>query len=86
MYLAESLSLDTLLKFSSVCGVGLDTIPIPGDFDETRLAMILLDLAAISCKWNKQLSCRVLPVKGKVAGQMSVFESPYLVNSKIYRL
>jgi uncharacterized protein len=45
-----------------------------------------LDVAAMADRWHKPLSCRVFPVVGGVAGEMTNFDSPYLVNAPIFRL
>jgi len=46
---AEGLfTLDSLLLYSTVCGTGLDTIPLPGDVSVDELAAILLDLATLA--------------------------------------
>jgi Uncharacterized conserved protein len=39
-----------LLLFSSVCGTGLDVVPIPGDTSVETLANIIIDVAAQSVK------------------------------------
>ena len=75
-----------LLSISHVCGVGIDTVPIPGDFSVPQLAAILLDVAAVATRWNKSLSCRVFPVPGRKAGDFTTFDSPYMVNSSILPL
>lgn len=80
------LSLDSLLAYSSVCGTGLDTIPLPGDVTEEQLARIIGDMATLAFKWKKPLTARLQPVKGAKAGEMSDFSSPYLVNSKLQAL
>jgi len=76
-----ALTLDSLLAYSAVCGTGLDTIPLPGDVTEDQLARIIGDMATLSVKWRKPLSARLLPVKGKKAGEKSAFDDPYLVNA-----
>ena len=43
-----SLSLKDLLLFSTVCGTGLDTIPLPGNATVDQIYAILLDICAIS--------------------------------------
>ena len=48
-----------LLLFSSVCGTGLDVVPIPGDTPIDTLANIILDVAAQSVKLKKPLSARM---------------------------
>ena len=78
--------IDALLAYSSVCGTGLDTIPLPGDVSEAQIARMLSDVASLAWKWNKPLSARLLPVKGKKAGDMTEFESPNLFNTTIHAL
>ncbi|KAL3809796.1 hypothetical protein ACHAXA_003033 [Cyclostephanos tholiformis] len=78
------LTIDKIMCISSVCGVGVDTVPIPGKVDEDALTSLILDVAALAGRWDKPLSCRVFPVPGKVAGEMTTFDSPYLCNSRIF--
>ncbi|MFZ0212711.1 MAG: DUF711 family protein [Candidatus Acidiferrales bacterium] len=77
------LSLDSLLLFSSVCGTGLDVIPMPGDTTEARIEPILKDVASLAYKWHKPLSARLLPVAGKKAGEQTEFQDPLMVNATI---
>lgn len=70
-----------LLLYSTVCGTGLDTIPLPGDTDEAYIAQLLLDVATLAWRLNKPLSARLFPVPGKHAGEHTSFTSPYLTNT-----
>jgi uncharacterized protein (UPF0210 family) len=76
-------SLEGLLSYSAVCGTGLDTIPLPGDITVEQLDLILSDVATLAVKWHKPLSARLLPVKGKVPGDTTEFNDPFLVNAVI---
>jgi uncharacterized protein (UPF0210 family) len=80
------LTLDSLLAYSSVCGTGLDTVPLPGDVTEDQLVRIIGDVASLAVKWNKPLTARLFPVPGKKAGDRTEFDSPYLVNATIQKL
>jgi uncharacterized protein (UPF0210 family) len=71
----------TLLCYSAVCGTGLDTIPLPGDISEERLARLLMDVAALAVRLDKPLSARLMPVPGVRDGEMTAFTSPYLTNT-----
>jgi uncharacterized protein len=82
----DQLSISNLLSISQVCGVGVDTVPVPGDVSVATLQSLFLDVAAMAGRWNKPLSCRVFPVVGRSAGEMTTFESPFLVNAPIFRL
>ena len=76
-------NLDSLLLYSSVCGTGLDTIPIPGNATTAQIAAMLTDIAALAIQLNKPLSARLFPVPGCSAGDRTRFDSPYLTNTTI---
>ncbi len=76
--------LTDLLAWSAVCGTGLDVIPIPGDVTVEQVERILLDVAAMALKLDKPLSARLIPVKGKKAGDRVELESPYLVPTTVF--
>ncbi|MFQ5722594.1 MAG: DUF711 family protein [Candidatus Aminicenantales bacterium] len=79
-------NLSNLLLYSSVCGTGLDTIPLSGDVSEKKLYALLLDVASLSIKLNKPLSARLMLVPRKKAGQMTFYEFKYFANSKIMKI
>ena len=81
-----TVSIDSLLAYSAVCGTGLDTIPLPGDVSEEQLTRIFGDVASLAWKWRKPLSARLQPVKGKKAGDQTEFKDPYLFNTTIRTL
>ena len=81
-----TLTIKDLLLYSAVCGTGLDTLPLPGDASPGQLAAVLLDLAALSVRLNKPLTARLMPVPGKVAGDMTSFEFAYFANSRVIAL
>ena len=83
---SKRIDVQKLLCISSVCGVGVDTVPIPGNVTDENLSSLMLDVAALAGRWNKQLSCRVFPVPNGDAGEMTMFDSPYLCNSFIFEL
>src|SRR5207249_2359884 len=57
-------SVRDLLLYSTVCGTGLDVVPLPGDTPADRLAALIADVAALSAKLRKPLSARLFPVPG----------------------
>jgi uncharacterized protein (UPF0210 family) len=75
-----------LLLYSSVCGTGLDTIPLPGDIPAELIARILLDVATLALRRSKPLSTRLFPVPGKSGGESTTFTSPYLTNTVIHHM
>jgi uncharacterized protein (UPF0210 family) len=81
-----SITTDTLLAYSAVCGTGLDTIPYPGDIGVDQLARIFGDVASLAWKWHKPLSARLQPVAGKKAGDATEFSSRFLFNTTLHEL
>jgi uncharacterized protein len=79
-------SVSELLLYSSVCGTGLDVVPIPGDTSVEGLSAIIGDVGALALKYRKALSARLFPVPGKKAGDMVSFDNPYLTKSIVMPL
>ncbi|MFX1314329.1 MAG: DUF711 family protein [Promethearchaeota archaeon] len=79
----NKLNLDSLLLYSTICGTGLDVVPLPGDISEKELFYILLDLCTLSVRLNKPLTARLMPVPGKYAGDDIDFNFEYFAPSKI---
>ena len=79
----EQYDLRSLLTYSSVCGIGLDTVPISGDVSLEKLNAIMRDTGTMAFRLNKPLTVRVFPVPDKKAGDMTQFESDDLCNCKI---
>jgi hypothetical protein len=79
-------NIDSLLAYAAVGGMGLDTIPLPGDIHPGQLKRILSDVAVLAAKGNTPLSARLLPVSGKKPGDMTDFQGPSLFNTKVHPL
>lgn len=77
-------SLDSLLLYSTVCGTGLDTIPLEGDVTEAEIAALLLDLAALAVKLDKPLTARLVPVPHVRAGESTHFQFEYFANARAF--
>ncbi|MCC6148031.1 MAG: DUF711 family protein [Anaerolineaceae bacterium] len=77
------LTLRDLLLYSTVCGAGLDTVPLPGSVTQEELAALLVDLAALAVRLNKPLTARLMPVPGKEAGERTNFDFEFFSNGGI---
>ena len=77
------LTVQDLLSYSAVCGVGLDTIPLPGDVSEGALTAVLLDVAMLASRLNKPITARLMPLPGLAAGDPVTFDFPYFANSRV---
>jgi uncharacterized protein len=74
-----------LLLYSSVCGTGLDVVPLPGDTGADQLAALIADVAALSTKLRKPLSARLFPVPGRKVGEVARFSDPYLTDCVVLK-
>jgi hypothetical protein len=73
----------SLLTYSAVCGIGLDTVPIPGDTSIDKISALMRDTGTLAYRLNKPLTVRVFPVPGLSAGDMTAFESDDLCNCAV---
>ena len=80
------LTLEDLLAYSSVCAAGLDTVPLPGDATLAELERIIGDIASLAVKLRKPLTARLIPVRGKRAGQRTEFDNPLLTDVRLQPL
>lgn len=79
-------SVSELLLYSSVCGTGLDVVPLPGDTSVEALAATIADVAALSTRYRKPLSARLFPIPGKQAGDKVSFDNPHLADAVVMPL
>ncbi|HEX7318031.1 MAG TPA: DUF711 family protein [Pyrinomonadaceae bacterium] len=80
---AGRLDMHKLLTYSSVCGVGLDMVPLPGNVTSDELVMVMTDIAALSRTLSKPLMARLLPIPNGKRGDLTALVHPYLCNTKI---
>ncbi len=78
--------LDSLLLYSSVCGTGLDTVPLAGDTTREAIAGLLLDLSTLACKLDKPLTARLIPVPGLNAGETTRFNFEWFSNARAFEV
>ena len=80
----QTYDITNLLLYSAVYSCGLDTVPIPGDITSEKIAATLSDMAILAFKLNKPLSVRLFHIPHKKAGEMTSFNSPYLVDCQVF--
>ncbi|MEO0288290.1 MAG: DUF711 family protein [candidate division WOR-3 bacterium] len=82
MSFENSIRIKDLLLLSSVCGCGIDTVPISIDSKNEFIESLIIDSYTISKKWKKPLQLRVLPVHNK---EIVMFNSKYLLKTKFLK-
>jgi len=83
---ARLITIDKLLQWSTVCGCGVDMVPVPGNVMREELAALMLDTAAISSVLKKPLGVRVLPIPGAEINELTDFNHDFLVNTRVLAL
>lgn len=73
----------SLLTYSAVCGIGLDTVPIPGSTPIEKIAALMRDTGIMAHRLNKPLTVRLFPVPGLNPGDITAFESEDLCNCAV---
>ena len=73
-----------LMTYSAVCGIGLDTVPIPGDTPVEKIAALMLDTGTMAFRLQKPLTVRLFPCPGLKAGDMTKFTSADLCNCAVF--
>ena len=73
----------SLLTYSAVCGIGLDTVPIAGDTSIEKITALMRDTGTMAFRLNKPLTVRLFPVPGLNAGDITSFKSDDLCNCAV---
>ena len=79
----KNFNIESLSLFSSVCGCGIDMVPVPGDILEEELSAMIVDVAAMANILNKPLGFRILPIPSKKANELTNFNYDFLVDTRI---
>ena len=72
------------LLLATVCGCGLDMIPLSGDILCETLASFIKDTIILSNRLNKPLGIRLLPVPGKKSAHLTSFNHDFLSDMRIF--
>lgn len=83
----RGVSLNQLITLSTMCGCGLDMVPVYGQMKNEEYMSIFLDVAGISCRLGKPLGVRILPIQQCQRGQ-SIYtafrdDPDFIANTKV---
>ncbi|MEU0088077.1 DUF711 family protein [Streptomyces sp. NPDC006274] len=71
---------DSVLAYSSVCGAGLDTVPLPGSTPQRAVVGMIRDMAALSARWAKPLSARLMLAPAGSDPRRTQFRAEQIIN------
>jgi uncharacterized protein len=85
----RGMSVGDLLTLSTVCGIGLDTVPLGRETLEEgsdAIERVVCDVASLAFRLKKPLSVRLFPIKDVGEGDATAFDHPHLCNSIAMKL
>jgi hypothetical protein len=86
----RGVTMEQIISLSTMCGCGVDMVPVYGKIKTEELISILLDVSGISCRLNKPLGVRLLPIPqyGRSKSGFTNFhnDSDFIANTKIVGL
>ena len=80
------IKLEDLIKLSTMCGCGIDMVPIYDNVDIEVIKSYILDICAISCRLNKPLEVRFICFPNLYEKTNFKNNSDYILNTKILNL
>jgi uncharacterized protein (UPF0210 family) len=90
MNIHKSVSIEELVSVSTMCGCGVDMVPVYGDITISELFPVFLDIAAISCRLKKPLGIRILPIPRtlNITDQYTMLneDADFITNTKIVQI
>lgn len=86
----RGVTLEQLIALSTMCGCGVDMVPVYGQVKNEELLSVFLDVAGISCRLHKPLGVRILPIpecrRGRSGFTSFHNDSDFIANTKIVDL
>ena len=86
----RGVTLEQLISLSTMCGCGVDMVPVYGQVKNEELLSVFLDVAGISCRLHKPLGVRILPIpkcrRGRAGFTSFHNDSDFIANTKIVDL
>lgn len=82
----RNLGVDDFLLWATLCGCGIDMVPIPGNTDTRSIAALYADTAALALRHDKPLGVRILPIPNGRVNQLTQFNHDFLVNAPIVEI
>lgn len=82
----RGISLEVLTALASVCGCGIDMVPVSGLSFQEEVAAVMLDIAGLSSTLSKPLGVRLLPIPNKSVNEFTQFNLDFLCDSRVIAL
>ena len=83
----DTFSVDKMISLSTMCGCGVDMVPVEYAISDDAIRSIIIEIGCISSKLNKPLGVRILPVIRSVNGYTDMKDDEdFIVNTKLVKV
>ncbi len=79
----RALSLEKLAVFSTVCGCGIDMVPVPATMFAEDVTGLILDIATLAVRLRKPLGVRLLPIPNRAVNEYTQLNLDFLCDSRV---
>ena len=80
-------SIDKMISLSTMCGCGVDMVPVKYDISDEAMRSIIIEIGCISSKLNKPLGVRILPICRSKHGYTDIkSDEDFIVNTKLVEI
>ena len=85
----KGIHLDDLIKVSTMCGCGVDMVPVVSDISDGELMSIFKDMYAISTRLHKPIGIRILPIPTAMRSQVTYTDfnddADFIANTRVMK-
>ncbi len=80
----QEINIDKLMLYSTVCGCGIDMVPVAGGIHIDTIMNMILDIIELSKRHSKPLGLRILPQSGLSSNESSSLCHDFLTDTRIF--
>lgn len=84
--ICNTFSYDSLLLFSTLCGCGIDMVPVSGTIMRETINNMILDIVTLSRTHSKPLGFRILPQVGKTPSDLTSYTHDFISNARVFSI
>lgn len=79
----RAVSLEKLALLSTVCGCGIDMVPVPASMFAEDVTGLILDIATLAVRLRKPLGVRLLPIPNRAVNEFTQLNLDFLCDSRV---
>ena len=84
--ICSTFSYDSLLLFSTLCGCGIDMVPVSGTIMRETINNMILDIVTLARSHCKPLGFRILPQVGKTSSDVTSYSHDFIANTRVFSI